>query len=149
MLGSTESSSTPKDFQPNPAKGLLLLPQIASHAWPAPPGKGYIAVGMTRGAGLLNRLAQQADKRVVDTRVADARRRQPKFMAHLCRAATSGHSPGCRSRSSGLAHPHMVTSAAKASRVQRSIDVVDATVGYQPSGASRRRHDPAISYALP
>jgi hypothetical protein len=48
MLGSTESSSTPKDFQPNPAKGLLLLPQIASHAWPAPPGKGYIAVGMTR-----------------------------------------------------------------------------------------------------
>ena len=32
MLGSTESSSTPKDFQPNPAKGLLLLPQIASHA---------------------------------------------------------------------------------------------------------------------
>src|SRR5260370_24594721 len=48
MLGSTESSSTPKDFQPNPAKGLLLLPQIASHAWPAPPGKGDIAVGMTR-----------------------------------------------------------------------------------------------------
>src|SRR6266700_2048041 len=48
MLGSTESSSTPRDFQPNPAKGLLLLPQIASHAWPAPPGKGYIAVGMTR-----------------------------------------------------------------------------------------------------
>src|SRR6185437_16117709 len=48
MLGSTESSSTPRDFQPNPAKGLLARPEIASHAWPAPPGKGYIAVGMTR-----------------------------------------------------------------------------------------------------
>src|SRR5580658_2941396 len=48
MLGSTESSSTPSDFQPNPAKGLLLRPQIASQAWPLPPGKGYIAVGMTR-----------------------------------------------------------------------------------------------------
>src|ERR1700683_2792172 len=64
MLGSTESSSTPKDFQPSPAKGLLVLPQIASHAWPAPPGKGYIAVGMTRAldssTGSASRLTRAA-----------------------------------------------------------------------------------------
>src|SRR6266700_1426493 len=102
MLGSTESSSTPKDFQPNPAKGLLLLPQIASHAWPAPPGKGYIAVGMTRALdssiGLPSR-PRSASWMLVFAMPEDVSRR---FMAFpLYRAVTSGNPPACRSWTPG------------------------------------------------
>ena len=47
MLGSAVSSSTPKDFQPNSHMGQMgCRPLISRHAWPAPPGRAYAAVGM-------------------------------------------------------------------------------------------------------
>ena len=48
MLGSAVSSSSPNDFQPSSHKGLFAFPRIASHAFPPPPGKGYIPVGTNR-----------------------------------------------------------------------------------------------------
>src|SRR6266540_185784 len=60
MLGSAVSSSTPKDFQPNSHMGVLASrPLMNRHAWPAPSGLAYIAVGMQRasdsGIGLPSR----------------------------------------------------------------------------------------------
>src|SRR5580692_8463321 len=47
MLGRAVSSNTPKDFQPNSHMGQIgCCPLISRHAWPAPPGKAYAAVGM-------------------------------------------------------------------------------------------------------
>src|SRR5260221_6759663 len=48
MLGSAVSSSTPKDFQPNPHKGVVARPLISRKAAAAPPGMAYAAVGMQR-----------------------------------------------------------------------------------------------------
>src|SRR6266540_6851131 len=51
MLGSAVSSSTPKDFQPNSHMGVLASrPLMNRHAWPAPSGLAYIAVGMQRAS---------------------------------------------------------------------------------------------------
>src|SRR5215472_15120097 len=98
MLGNTESSSTPKDFQPNPAKGLLLRPQTAAHARSAPPGNGYIAVGMTRALdssiGLPSR-PTSASWMVVFAMPDEVRRSFTP--SPLCRAVTSGSPPACRS----------------------------------------------------
>src|SRR5258708_37221371 len=49
MLGSAVSSSTPKDFQPNSHMGQRgCRPLMNRHAWPAPLGLAYSAVGMQR-----------------------------------------------------------------------------------------------------
>ena len=57
------------------------LPCVASTA-----GEGVYRGRNDEGAGLLNRLAQQAEKRVVDARVRDASRSEEQF-----------HSPGSTS----------------------------------------------------
>src|SRR3982074_884676 len=49
MLGSAVSSSTPRDFQPNSHIGVLgSRPLMNRHAWKAPSGLAYAAVGMHR-----------------------------------------------------------------------------------------------------
>src|SRR6266852_7683015 len=49
MLGSAVSSSTPNDFQPNSHMGVLgSRPLMNRHAWKAPSGRAYTAVGMQR-----------------------------------------------------------------------------------------------------
>src|SRR5438309_2188018 len=49
MLGSAVSSSTPNDFQPNSHIGVLgSRPLMNRHAWKAPSGLAYAAVGMHR-----------------------------------------------------------------------------------------------------
>src|SRR6266545_7753933 len=48
MLGSAVSSSTPKDFQPSSHIGVVACPLKNRHAWPAPPGMAYTAVGIHR-----------------------------------------------------------------------------------------------------
>lgn len=40
------SSSTPRDFQPNPVRGLTALPVMNRYAPVGPPGNGYIPVAM-------------------------------------------------------------------------------------------------------
>src|SRR5438094_6461827 len=49
MLGSAVSSSTPNDCQPNSHIGVLgSRPLMNRHAWKAPSGLAYAAVGMQR-----------------------------------------------------------------------------------------------------
>src|SRR6266852_6364626 len=49
MLGSAVSTSTPKDFHPNAHIGVLGSRQLMNrHAWKAPSGLAYAAVGMQR-----------------------------------------------------------------------------------------------------
>ena len=64
MLGSAVSSRTPRDFHPNPHKGLAADPVISRYAKAAPPGNAYIAVGMQRALhsamGLPNRSTSES-----------------------------------------------------------------------------------------
>jgi hypothetical protein len=78
MLGSAVSSSTPKDFQPSSHMGVRSSrPVMNRHAWPAPPGRACVAVGMQRALdsaiGLPNR-STKASRMLAFLMPADVRR---------------------------------------------------------------------------